>query len=108
MANGHRDIHNYKSKYGDDMVICKVQICADVHQQNDETKMNETNKKTDRLIGNHVLVISFDEDFNHDGDGNDDGDVNDDDDGKDDGDVELHQLCSLGGFCDLVEPHPSF
>ena len=55
-----------------------------------------------------MLVISFDEDFNHDGDGNDDGDVNDDDDGKDDGDVELHQLCTLGGFCDLVEPHPSF
>ena len=54
------------------------------------------------LIGNHMLVISSDDDFNHDDDGNDDGEVNDDD------DVELHQLCSLGGFCDLVEPHPSF
>ena len=49
-----------------------------------------------------MLVISSDDDFNHDDDGNDDGEVNDDD------DVELHQLCSLGGFCDLVEPHPSF
>ena len=47
MANGHRDIHNYNSKYNDDMVICKVQISAVVHQQNDETKTNETNKKTD-------------------------------------------------------------
>ena len=45
-----------------------------------------------------MLVISSDDDFNHDGDGNDDGDVNDDDDGNDDGDVELHQLCSLGRF----------
>ena len=65
-------------------------------------KTIETNKRTDRLIGNHMLVISSDDDFYHDGDGNDDGEVNDDD------DVELHQLCSLGGFCDLVEPHPSF
>ena len=54
------------------MVIQKVQISAVVQQQNDETKKNETNEKTDRLIGNHMLVISSDDDFNHDGDGNDD------------------------------------
>ena len=68
------------------MVIWKIQISAVIHQQNDKTKTNETSKKTDRLIGNHMLVISSDNDFNHDGDG------------KVDVDVELHQLCSLGRF----------
>ena len=77
MVNGYRDIHNYDSKYNDDMVICKVQICADVHQQNDETKMNETNKKTDRLIGIYMLVISFNDDFNHDEGADDFDDDND-------------------------------
>ena len=53
MANGHRDIHNYNSKYNDDMVICKVQSFAVVDQQNDKTKTSETNKKTDDDDSNH-------------------------------------------------------
>ena len=76
-ANSHEAIHNYDSKYNDDMVIQKVQISAVVHQQNDETKMNETNKKTDRLIGIYMLVISFNDDFNHDEGADDFDDDND-------------------------------
>ena len=57
MANGHRDIHNYNSKYNDDMVICKVQIFAVVHQQNNKTKTNETNKKTESFLLTMILTM---------------------------------------------------
>ena len=59
------------------MVMYKVQISAVVQQQNDETKTNEKNKKTDRLIGKYILVISFDDGFNHDEDVDDVDDYND-------------------------------
>ena len=47
-ANSHGVIHNYDSRYNDDMVIQKVQISAVVQQQNDETKrMRQTKRRTD-------------------------------------------------------------